>query len=206
VREAINLLFFPAASAVGETHMMTSVFSAAALLALATLPLTAHDRFSHGDGSLSLIAVESQSSGMTGIDVTDANRLDVEAVRIVASADRKRSTRVAQKTAERARKVELGRPFEIRPMRVPRGDVMGHSCLRGTYIHQYRTSGEVWLCCIPVNEILSESFQCAGARLSLLGSSDYMKIRYCSLLHPTASEPTFIPVCIPAPVQAPIGR
>lgn len=190
--------------------MMTSVFSAAALLALATLPLTAQDRFSRGDGSLSLIAIESQSSGVTGIDVADANRLDVEAVRIAASADRKRSARAAQKTAESARNVQLGRPFEVRPMRVPRGDVTGHPCLRGSYIHQYRTSGvtgaEVWLCCIPVNEILSESFQCAGRFSLSLVSSDYMKIRYCSLLHPTASDPTFIPVCIPAPVQAPIGR
>lgn len=167
--------------------MIMSVFSAATLLALST------------------------SSGTTGTDATDANKLDVELVRIVASADRKHSIRVAQKTAERTKKVQLGRPLEFRPIRVPSGDVTDHPCLRGNYIHQYRTSGmtgdEVWLCCIPVNEILSDSFQCAGARFSLsLVSSDYMKIRYCSLLSPTASEPTFIPVCIPAPVQAPRGR
>jgi hypothetical protein len=190
--------------------MMTSVFSAAALLTLTTSSLAAQDRFSREDGSLSLIAVESQSSGVAGIDVTDADRSNVEAVRIAASEDRKRSARAAQKTAESARNVQLGRPFEVRPMRVPRGDVTSHLCLRGSYIYQYRTSGvtgaEVWLCCIPVNEILSESFQCAGRFPLSLVSSDYMKIRYCSLLHPTAAETTFIPVCIPAPVRAPIVR
>jgi hypothetical protein len=63
---------------------------------------------------------------------------------------------------------------------------------------------EVWLCCIPVAEILSESFRCADSPFPMLfGSSDYAKVRYCSLAHPTATEPTYIPLCIPAPLRAP---
>jgi hypothetical protein len=104
--------------------------------------------------------------------------------------------------------VHLGRPLAFRLQRVPRGDVAGHDCLRGSYTHVYRGAGfsgqEVWLCCVPVDEILSDAFRCAaGAFPPVLGSSEYLKISHCSLQHPTAAQPTYIPVCIPAPVRAP---
>ena len=85
-----------------------------------------------------------------------------------------------------------------------------HVCVRGDYTHVYETSQglsgdrEVWLCCIPVDEILRDSFRCADSRFpALFGSSDYMRIRYCGLAHPTSREPRYIPICIPAPLQAP---
>jgi hypothetical protein len=109
----------------------------------------------------------------------------------------------------RRSEIHLGRPFAFRPRQLPTGgDPASHACIRGDYIYRYETSGlqgrEVWLCCIPPEEILRESFHCADSLFpALFGNSDYTKIRYCSLLHPTASEVTYIPVCIPPPLQAP---
>lgn len=104
--------------------------------------------------------------------------------------------------------VRLGRALEIPARRIPSGDVAGHACLRGEYTHRYETNGpfgrEVWLCCVPTAEILRESFRCAGSFFPMLfGNADDQKIRHCSVLHPTATDPTFIPVCIQAPLQAP---
>ncbi|HEU4886928.1 MAG TPA: hypothetical protein VFV49_03505 [Thermoanaerobaculia bacterium] len=104
--------------------------------------------------------------------------------------------------------IRLGRALEIPARRIPSGDVAGHACLRGDYTHRYEMNGpfgrEVWLCCVPTAEILRESFRCAGSFFpTLFGNANDQKIRHCSLLHPTATEPTFIPVCIQAPLQAP---
>ncbi|MBQ0820046.1 hypothetical protein KBI52_07435 [Microvirga sp. HBU67558] len=106
------------------------------------------------------------------------------------------------------REIQLDRSLEFRPRRVPSGNIESNACLRGSYSHSYETSGiagrEVWLCCIPVDEVLRDTFQCSGGTLPRpFGSPDYIKIRYCSLLHPTESEPTYVPICIPAPLQAP---
>jgi hypothetical protein len=109
------------------------------------------------------------------------------------------------------REVSLGRTLALFPRRFPAdGDPASHACIRGDYTHVYETSQgisgdrEVWLCCIPVAEILSESFRCADSPFPMLfGSSDYAKVRYCSLAHPTATKPSYIPVCIPAPLRAP---
>lgn len=114
-----------------------------------------------------------------------------------------------------SRKVSLERTFEFRPdtlLSRSRGDAADHPCIRGDYHHVYETDSgwygerEVWLCCVSIDEILSDSFQCGPSLiLDLLATRDpnYMKIRYCSLIHPTETEPTYIPVCIPAPLQAP---
>jgi hypothetical protein len=122
--------------------------------------------------------------------------------------DRTPPIHIGPQAPERRSQIQLDRPLEFRPRRVLRGDVGSHACLSGSYSYPYEAAGitgrEVWLCCIPVDEILRESFQCAGGTLPRpFGSPEYIKIRYCSLLHPTASEPTYIPVCIPAPLQAP---
>ena len=68
---------------------------------------------------------------------------------------------------------------------------------------------EVFLCCVPADEILSDSFNCGSSTFPILsiarilgGDSDYWKIRSCYLLHHIETEPTFILVCIPAPVSA----
>jgi hypothetical protein len=109
--------------------------------------------------------------------------------------------------------LNLEKPLEFRP-RPPAGGTTSHACLTGNYHHVYRTdnqygNSEVWLCCAPVAEILKDSFNCGSSGLSLSqilgGGSDYWKIRSCSLLHPTASEPSFIPVCIPAPLSVDTG-
>jgi hypothetical protein len=107
--------------------------------------------------------------------------------------------------------VSLGRTLALTPRRLPtNGDPASHACVRGDYTHVYQTSQgmsgdrEVWLCCIPVEEILGDSFRCADSPFpALFGGTDYAKIRYCSLAHPTSTEPSYIPVCIPAPLQAP---
>jgi hypothetical protein len=114
-----------------------------------------------------------------------------------------------QKTHES--EVSLGRTLALLPGRFPAdGDPADHACVRGDYTHVYETdqglSGdpEVWLCCLPVDEILRDSFRCADSfLLALFGDADDAKIRYCSLAHPTSREPEYIPVCIPAPLQAP---
>ncbi len=120
----------------------------------------------------------------------------------------------AQKQAEPGRgymkKLGLGRTLELRPRKLPTGgDPGAHACIRGDYNHVYTTSAgwhgdEVWLCCIPVHEILRDSFQCSASLIpEVFGSSDYSKIRFCGLLHPTETEATYIPVCVPAPLTAP---
>ena len=107
--------------------------------------------------------------------------------------------------------VSLGQTLAFIPRRFPAdGDPESHACIRGDYTHVYETSSgisgdrEVWLCCLPVDEILSDSFRCADSLFpALFGDTDYTKIRYCSLAHPTSTEPRHIPVCIPAPLRAP---
>jgi hypothetical protein len=107
--------------------------------------------------------------------------------------------------------VSLGRTLAFLPRRFPAaGDPASHACIRGDYTHVDNTSQglggdrEVWLCCIPVDEILIDSFRCADSPSpALFGDTDDTKIRYCSLAHPTATEPRYIPVGIPAPLQAP---
>ena len=105
--------------------------------------------------------------------------------------------------------LKLEHPIEFRPRRFSSGDSSDHPCIRGDYYHVYDTDSglhgrEVWLCCVPIDEILSDSFDCAPSIYPpYLGDSDYTKIRYCVLEHPTATEPTYIPVCLPAPLEAP---
>ena len=99
--------------------------------------------------------------------------------------------------------VDLGHPIFIRPRKLSGGgDVTNHPCLKGQYYHRFVLGSEVWLCCIPVNELLIESFKCADPIPGLDYSSAYMKVRFCNLQHPTSSEPQFCPVCIPAPLKA----
>ena len=116
--------------------------------------------------------------------------------------------------SEYKKAMSIEKTLEFRPRRLPSGgDATDHPCIRGSYIHVYDTDQgqygqrEVWLCCVPVDEILSESFDCGSSAFPTItladlfgGSSDYWKVRSCHLLHPTETEPTFIPVCIPAPL------
>lgn len=122
-----------------------------------------------------------------------------------------RSTQDANKHVSYKKSISLGNALAFRPRRLPSGGATSsHACIRGDYNHVYETNGgyhgdEVWLCCVPVNEILRDSFHCASTLLPIthLGGVDHMKIRYCTLLHPTNTEATYIPVCIPAPLTAP---
>jgi hypothetical protein len=86
-------------------------------------------------------------------------------------------------------------------------------CLpRGNYTHRDESTAgfsgwEVWLCCVSIEELARASFQCADESIgSLFEDTLYMKVRFCSLLHPTSTDPTLIPVCVPAPVVAPVAR
>ena len=124
-------------------------------------------------------------------------------------------TACAERKRVYTKELNLEKGFEFRPGNLPTGAPANHPCIRGSYIHIYDTDQgqygqrEVFLCCVPVDEILSDSFNCGSSAFPSLsiasilgGDSDYWKIRSCYLLHPTETEPTFIPVCIPAPVSA----
>lgn len=108
--------------------------------------------------------------------------------------------------------IELGQPLLVRPHRLPQASGSGgHACLQGRYTHVYRTDSgwhgqpEVWLCCVPIEELLSDSFDCAASPFPPLfsGGEGYLKVRFCTLLDPTSTVPRYIPVCVPAPLQAP---
>jgi len=112
------------------------------------------------------------------------------------------------KQGQFAAEVRLGSPFVIRPGKLPRG-TEGGGCFEGNYLYPYRISsgvhaGDVWLCCVPIDELLRETFQCGGLqRPTFLGSAADQKVQTCSLVNPVSEEPEFIPVCIPAPLTAP---
>ncbi len=103
--------------------------------------------------------------------------------------------------------IHLGSALSVAPVTQNTRSV--DSCLTGDYFHPYETSGgmygqEVWLCCVPPEEILKDSFHCADSifnHLSIFGSKEAGKIRFCSLVHPTSAELTYIPLCIPAPLK-----
>lgn len=103
-----------------------------------------------------------------------------------------------------ARTIDLGQPLSIRPKKLSTGgDVSNHACLKGRYDHQYAAGNEVWLCCIPIDELKRESFKCAQPIPALNYDSLYTKVRFCHVQNPTSEEPIFHPVCIPAPLKAP---
>lgn len=111
-----------------------------------------------------------------------------------------------------AHRLELGQRFELiaAPFRTG-GFPSNERCMEGSYIYRHETNSpqygrEVWLCCVPVEELLRESFQCAGeilAPLFFLGDADLLKIRYCYLYDAQSTELRLIPACIPAPLEAP---
>jgi len=119
------------------------------------------------------------------------------------------------KQGQLAAEVRLGRPLTIRPgtFPAPLGDPRSHACLQGNYIYPYRISsgvhaGEVWVCCVPINELLQATFQCGDPQslqrpLSVFGSAADQKVQTCSLVNPLSSEREVIPVCVPAPLTAP---
>ena len=101
----------------------------------------------------------------------------------------------------------LGAPFRTG------GFPANENCMKGNYYHVYETDSgynghEVWLCCVPVEELLRESFSCAdnvliNPALSYIGDPDYLKVRYCYLYDALSTEVVMMPVCIPAPLEAP---
>jgi hypothetical protein len=108
-----------------------------------------------------------------------------------------------------ASEVRLGAPLTIRPGSFASGAQAWQGCLEGNYIYPYRISsgvhaGDVWLCCVPIDELLRETFQCGGLqRPSIFGSAADQKVQTCLLLNPVSAEPEFCPACIPAPLTAP---
>ena len=96
--------------------------------------------------------------------------------------------------------VSLGETLAFFPRRFPAdGDPASHACVRGDYTHVYETSQglggdrEVWLCCIPVDEILSDSFRCADSLFpALFGDTDYPRSDTAALrIRPRVSRNTF---------------
>lgn len=113
-----------------------------------------------------------------------------------------------------SRQVKLDHPILVKPHTLPSaggGDTSDHPCLRGEYSHIYEATGlhagEVWLCCVPINDLLTDNFNCGDVLLIPgYGDEEYMKITSCHLLHPTSPTPVYVPVCISAPLTAPIDR
>lgn len=109
----------------------------------------------------------------------------------------------------------LGRAFEVRPAPFRTGGFPSNErCMEGNYTYVYETDTplhgrEVWLCCVPVEELLRDSFSCAGevlvgGALAYIGDADYLKIRFCQLYDAQSTELRLIPACIPAPLEAPV--
>ena len=99
-------------------------------------------------------------------------------------------THIRPQTPDRRSEIQLGGPLEFRPRRVPSGDVGSHACLSGSYTYPYETAGitgrEVWLCCIPVDEILSESR--FSAQAAFFRGPSAAPNTSTSLLQPVASD------------------
>ena len=84
-------------------------------------------------------------------------------------------------------------------------------CFEDSYPYYYEeelASGAIqhWECCVPIDALLSNSFRCAGSDCDSIDSvidipvynSGNPKISDCMLLHPTSSEPWYVPACRPA--------
>lgn len=124
------------------------------------------------------------------------------------------------------REFRIGRPIELRPL-VAREELpfktspfaANENCMEGNYDYVYETESgmhghEVWLCCVPIDELLEDYFHCADtgvdAFLSIpllaypqVSDQDYIKVRYCRLIDATSTELIYMPACIPAPLEAP---
>ena len=108
--------------------------------------------------------------------------------------------------------LQLNQPLRIAgaPFRTG-GFPANADCMKGSYRHAYEITsgphaGDQWLCCIPLNELLRDSFSCADGALMLrpyVGNADDLKVQYCVLYDATSTEVRFTPACIPAPLVAP---
>ena len=109
--------------------------------------------------------------------------------------------------------VRLGEPISIgaAPFRTG-GFPANENCMSGNYVHNHTITsglraGEVWLCCVPVNELLRESFSCAAGALVIgpygYGNADDLKVQFCNLYDALSTELRYTPACIPAPLVAP---
>ena len=110
--------------------------------------------------------------------------------------------------------IRIGRTLTLaeRPFRIG-GFPSNEDCVEGDYTHAYTItagvhSGEVWLCCVPIAELLRESFSCADGVVLVGtfngGNADDLKIQYCALWDAQSTERAFVPACLPAPERAPI--
>jgi hypothetical protein len=117
-------------------------------------------------------------------------------------------------TAAQARQftneVRLGESLATMPGQFPAGAVAWTGCLEGNYHHLYQISsgfraGDVYLCCVPIDELLRQSFDCGSIfpRPWFFGSPADQKVQTCTLLDPVSEELRLIPACIPAPTEAP---
>jgi hypothetical protein len=132
-------------------------------------------------------------------------------------------------TPQPARELNLGRGLAISPAPLSEGGGARawEGCLKGHYRHAYRMSsgvnaGAAYLCCVPIDELLRDSFSCGGIISGGIGISMYtfgseadQKVRFCSLLvnkppergradAPETKDFQYIPACIPSPVRAPV--
>ena len=114
---------------------------------------------------------------------------------------------------ELVREIRLGGTLTLaeRPFRIG-GFPSNEACVAGDYTHSYTITsgiraGEVWLCCVPIAELLRESFSCADGVVLVGtfngGSADDLKVQYCALYDAESTERVFVPACLPAPERAP---
>ena len=94
------------------------------------------------------------------------------------------------------KKIEAGKPIGI----------AWEGCVDGRYIYNYTISaginkGDAWLCCVPTNVLLEDSFRCGESvpvQIASLGTPSDQKVQSCLLLHPLAVAYTTIRACKPA--------
>ena len=108
-------------------------------------------------------------------------------------------------------KVKFGRTVEVVP-----GSLSGsghaqawQGCMEGRYFYDYRitagvNAGDAWICCVPVNELLRDSFGCGmSANIASYGTANDRKVQTCLLLDAVSTTLRYIPACIPASLTAP---
>jgi hypothetical protein len=106
-----------------------------------------------------------------------------------------------------AKAVKLGTPALVIPGIMHTGGAQAcESCLAGNYYHPYKieagiNAGNVYLCCVPIEELARESFDCSCQLLPYLGTSLDQKVQTCLLIDPVSTVPHQIRVCIQAPIS-----
>ncbi len=104
--------------------------------------------------------------------------------------------------------VRLNGPASVKPNVIQTGSAQAcESCMEGNYMYQYRIAegthaGDAYVCCVPIDVLARESFDCTYYHLRWLGNSLDQKVQTCLVLDAVSTETRYIRVCIPAPLTS----